>query len=296
MQWKGIEATEKLATSNNSKVVVIGAGCIGLFTAYELVRRGYTNVEVIAESYTGLTSHNAAGLLAPVSMDNDPESQVLIDRIGVEAYRFYAAIAAGTHPDFAAGAAIVPSYFANREESGLEPYVGIVMEPAKDVTVDFGNGTQRSMLVYDDGIFMDTALLMDEMTAWLTPHVTFTQAKVTAFADLPARLVFDCTGLGAAELDADPEVVSVQGHLVMLRDQVPADLANMILIYLPEGTTDDGMHVKRSFYVMPKRLAGAGPNDVGTIGGTFIEGATPDTPNESEFDLLIDQAKVFYGI
>ena len=37
------------------------------------------------------------------------------------------------------------------------------------------------------------------------------------------------------------------------------------------------------------RLAGAGPNDVGTIGGTFIEGATPDTPNESEFDLLIDQ-------
>jgi hypothetical protein len=152
------------------------------------------------------------------------------------------------------------------------------------------------MVVYDDGIFMDTAVLMDELTEWLAPHVTFTEAKVNAFADLPASLVFDCTGLGAAELDDDPEVVSVQGHLVMLLDQNPADLLTQILIYLPEGTTESGMHVKRSFYLMPKRLSGSGPNDVGTIGGTFIEGATPETPNEDEWDLLVDQAKVFYGI
>ncbi len=284
------------ALAKDAPVIVVGAGVIGLLTAYELVRRGYTAVEIIAEAFTGTTSHNAAGLLAPVSMDNDPESQALIDQIGVEAYRFFASIAAGTHPDFATGASIVPSYFETREESGLEPYVGIVMEPAKDVILDFGNGTQRTMVVYDDGIFMDTAVLMDELTAWLTPHVTFTQGKVEAFADLPAQLIFDCTGLGAAELDDDASVVSVQGHLVMLRDQVPADVNTQILIYLPEGTTAEGMKAKRSFYLMPKRLSGSGPNDVGTVGGTFIEGATPETPNESEFDLLIDQAKVFYGI
>ncbi|MFO1540331.1 MAG: hypothetical protein ACKOTZ_07775, partial [Chloroflexota bacterium] len=109
-------------------------------------------------------------------------------------------------------------------------------------------------------------------------------------------LVFDCTGLGAAELDADPEMVSVQGHLVMLRDQVVADVTPMILIYLPVGTTASGMKAKRSFYIMPKHLPGTGPNDVGVIGGTFIEDATAATPNEEEFGLLIDQAKVFYGI
>ncbi|MDP2038286.1 MAG: prohibitin family protein, partial [Ignavibacteria bacterium] len=30
LQWKGIEATEKLAASTNSKIVVIGAGKSGL--------------------------------------------------------------------------------------------------------------------------------------------------------------------------------------------------------------------------------------------------------------------------
>lgn len=34
------------------------------------------------------------------------------------------------------------------------------MKPAKDVTVDFDNGTTRKMIVYDDGIFMDTDILM----------------------------------------------------------------------------------------------------------------------------------------
>lgn len=280
----------------DAPVIVIGAGTIGLFTAYELVSRGYTNVTVMAEAFTGLTSHNAAGLLAPVSMDNDPEFQPIVDRIGVDAYRFYAAVATGSHPDFAAGAAFVPSYFANREESGLEPYVGVVMEPAKDVILDFGNGTTRPMVAYDDGIFIDTAAFMQELTDFLTPHVTFVEQLVTDFESLPADLIFDCTGLGAAVLDDDAEMVSVQGHLVMLRDQVPADLASMILVYLPEGETDDGMHAKRSFYIMPKRLPGTGPNDVGVIGGTFIEGATPETPNEREFDRLIVQAREFYGI
>jgi D-arabinose 5-phosphate isomerase GutQ len=30
LQWKGIEATERLATSTNAKVVIIGAGKSGL--------------------------------------------------------------------------------------------------------------------------------------------------------------------------------------------------------------------------------------------------------------------------
>jgi hypothetical protein len=30
------------------------------------------------------------------------------------------------------------------------------MQPAKDVMLDFGNGTQRRMVSYDDGIFIGT--------------------------------------------------------------------------------------------------------------------------------------------
>lgn len=54
--------------------------------------------------------------------------------------------------------------------------------------------------------------------------------------------------------------------------------------------------MKRSFYVFPKHLPGSGPNDVGVVGGTFVEGATAETPNPNEFALMIDGAKRFYGI
>ena len=91
------DAGKKFA--KDAPVTVVGAGVIGLFTAYELVKRGYTNVTVVAEKFDGLTSHNAGGLLAPVSMDNNPEMQAVIDKIGIDAYTFYAEIARGTQPD-----------------------------------------------------------------------------------------------------------------------------------------------------------------------------------------------------
>ncbi|MGI9117248.1 MAG: FAD-dependent oxidoreductase, partial [Gaiellales bacterium] len=269
---------------------------IGLFTAYELVKRDYTNVTVVAEKYEDLTSHNAGGLLAPVSMDNDPAMQKIVDKIGVDAYRFYAAVATKTQPDFAAGALIIPAYFENREESGLEPYVGIVMQPAKDVMLDFGNGTTRPMVAYDDGIFIDTAAMMKSLRDFLDGKVAFEQRKVTNLATVPSMLIFDCAGLGAGALNGDAKVVPVQGHLVLLRDQVPADLQHMILVYFDKGHTPTQQEVKRSFYMFPKHMLDAGPNDVGVVGGTFIEGATPDTPNDEEFQIMIDGAKRFYGL
>ncbi len=284
------------AVAKDAPITVVGAGVIGLFTAYELVQRGYTNITVMAESFDDLTSHNAGGLLAPVSMDNNPEMQKTIDQIGIDAYKFYASIANGTQPDFKKGAVVVPAYFEDREHSGLEPYVGQVMQPAKDVVLDFGNGTTRPMVSYDDGIFMDTAVMMKELTDYLKPRVQFVQKKATDFTALGSPMVFDCTGLGAGALNDDAEMVSVQGHLVMLKDQVPADLQSMILVYFDEGTTKSGQKIKRSFYIFPKHLLDSGPNDVGVVGGTFIEGGTPETPNLDEFDTMMTAARNFYGI
>jgi glycine/D-amino acid oxidase-like deaminating enzyme len=66
---------------------------VGLFTAYDLVKRGYSNITIYAEKIDSLASHNAGGLLAPVSMDNDHAMQPIIDQIGIDAYRFYDEVA-----------------------------------------------------------------------------------------------------------------------------------------------------------------------------------------------------------
>jgi FAD dependent oxidoreductase len=280
-----------------SPITVVGAGALGLFTAYDLYQRGYRNITVISDKFDDLTSHNAGGLLAPVSMDNDSKMQKVITKIGIDAYKFYDSIAKKTNPDFKDGAVVVPTYFENREDSGLEPYVGQVMQPAKDVILDFGNGTTRKMVSYDDGIFIDTAKMMTGLSKYLKAHnVKFKQEKVKKLSDLKGKYIINCTGLGAEKLNQDSKMVSVQGHLIMLKDQKPADLQHMILVYFKEGKTKSGQKVKRSFYVFPKRLANTGAKDIGVIGGTFIEGATPDTPNTEEFDIMLQNAKDFYGL
>ncbi|MBY0109540.1 MAG: FAD-binding oxidoreductase [Candidatus Babeliaceae bacterium] len=280
----------------DTPITVIGAGALGLFSAYDLVQRGYTNITIVAEKMDDLTSHNAGGLLAPVSMDNDPEMQKIIDEIGIEAYNFYAKIAHNSIAYFDGGAVIVPTYFRDRNDSGLEPYVGVVMEPAKDVILDFGNGTTQKMVVYDDGIFIDTAKMMRALHAYLSSKVTFISQKITDFEQIADTYIINCTGLGSKELNNDSEFISVQGHLIMLKDQNPSDLNYMILVYFGESINQNGQHIKRSFYMFPKHLPNSGVTDVGVVGGTFIEGATEDTPNNEEFGILIKGAQEFYGI
>ena len=99
-----------------------------------------------------------------------------------------------------------------------------------------------------------------------------------------------------SSLNKDEEMVSVQGHLIMLKDQNPRDLQYMILVYFAEDKTKSGQKIKRSLYMFPKQLSGSGENEVGVIGGTFIEGATSNTPNKEEFDIMIQNAKKFYGL
>lgn len=290
-----LEDSKDLA--KNSPITIIGAGVLGLFTAYDLVQNGFTNITIVAEKFSALASHNAGGLLAPVSMDNASEMQEIIDQIGIDAYKFYESIAMKRHKDFAEGAIIVPTYFESREYSGLEPYVGKVMQPAKDVILDFGNGTTRNMVSYDDGIFIDTAQMMSSLRSFLDEHkVQFIKKKINSFSEIDDKFIINCSGIGSDSLNNDADMVSVQGHLIMLKDQNPQDLQHMILVYFNEAATKSGQKVKRSFYIFPKHLPNTGKNDVGVIGGTFIEGATNKTPNVEEFDIIIKGAKQFYGI
>jgi glycine/D-amino acid oxidase-like deaminating enzyme len=280
----------------DTPITIIGAGVIGLFTAYDLVQKGYTNITVVAENFDNLTSHNAGGLLAPASMDNEPKMQKIVDNIGIDGYKFFEQVAKKTHPDFKEGAAIMPLYCENRKDCGLEPFVGKVMSPAKEVTLDFGNGTKRAMIAYDDAIFVDTSLMMQSLHDYLKPRVKFVQKKVNDFKEIETKYIINCAGLGGGLLNHDKAVVPVQGHLVMLKDQNPEEMHYSILVYFDKkDKTKTGQTVKRSFYLIPKHLPNTGPNDVGVIGGTYIEGATSATPNSEQFDKMIEDAKKFYG-
>jgi glycerol-3-phosphate dehydrogenase len=138
--------------------------------------------------------------------------------------------------------------------------------------------------------------MMDHLGNHLKGKVKFVDKKINNFAEVNTKYIINATGNGARELNKDSNMVSVQGHLLMLKDQDIKAIDHMILVYFNEGKTKTGQKVKRSFYIFPKKLSNSQPADLGVIGGTFIENATAETPNEEEWDILLQGAKDFYGI
>lgn len=281
----------------DTPITVIGAGVIGLFTAYQLIKTGYTNITLIAESFDNLTSHKAGGLFAYMSTNPDDNIRNFINNLAIESYKVYATIAEHKHPDFSAGARYLPAYFTSRESSDLEAYVGIVMRPARDVTVDFQNGTQRQMVVYDDGIFMDTIKLIQELHIFLhSKQVTFIQQHVTSFDSVDSDIIFNCSALGAKSLASNDSgaIYPAQGHLLMLKNQDPSELQYMIELVLNRGITHDGFEICRCCYFFPKQLADAKADEIGVLGGTFIKYADNTTPHLEEFDTVLANARKFF--
>lgn len=274
----------------DTPVAVIGAGAIGLFSAYDLGQKGFKNITVYADQFENLTSHKAGGIFMP--------ARKIPLSIASFAYHFYGNIARGNHKDFTAGARLLPLYCKSREGSGMESYVGVMMQPAKDVTLDFGNGMRRNMVVYDDGLFIDIATMMLQLRTYLEKvGVSFVQKNVTSFDQLSEKIIVHCTGMNAAQLNHDEKMVPVQGHLVMLRNQNPSDLQYMISMNVAAiEMTPTGYFMRRCFYFIPKSLGASDSCDVGVIGATFIDHATDKTPHLEQFDKIIEYAKTFYGL
>lgn len=280
----------------NEPIAIVGGGCIGLFTAFELVSLGFNNITIYATQFDDLTSHLAGALVAPIIPEDSKLGQAFIETLAVNSYLFYQEIAQGKCLDFLMGARIMPAYYLDRVHSELECYVGSVMNEPTEVILDFGNGHTQEMVAYDDAIYVDTEIMMDCLHKLLQDQVNFVVGKIENLTDLSEDIVFNCTGLGSTELFSDPNLVPIQGHLIFLENQNPKDLEYMIVVDFDDGKTSSGLLVKRSFYMFPKHRFLAPESSVGILGGTMIEEVDAKELNLEEFNIILTQAKKFYGI
>ena len=154
----------------------------------------------------------------------------------------------------------------------------------------------------DDAIFMDTGLLMMMLRDYLGNHgVRFIQRFINDFSQIDDDHIINCTGLGAAQLNQDTDMRSGQGHLILLKDQNPRHM-NYMMSYSSDnfgdisGVIPSDATSKRFVHMFPKHFPGTADNDIGVIGGTYIEGATDASPNDIEFERVIARAKAFYGV
>jgi len=263
------------------------------------------HISIIAADFgRSLPSYQAAGIVAPVSMANYPEAEAFIDEIFSFSYTIYRQIAEGRHEDFHQGAIFLPAFFPHREESRMECYVKRgVMGPAKDVWLDFGTGTRRRMVAYDDAIMVGavdggqrSVGIMDVLRNWLqsTGRVHFIERHLTDLTSPPTKFIFNCTGLGARELCQDERLVSVQGHLLLLRDQCPEEMQYMLFSGMTDDRTACGVKCQTELYQMPKYFPETG--EMGIVGGTFIANCGWGEPNEEQFECALRRARDFYGL
>ncbi len=85
------------------------------------------------------------------------------------------------------------------------------------------------MSVYGNSIFTGTSELMNALTSFLSSRVKFVTQKIENFNEVEDIFIINATGLGSRKLNQDPEMVSIQGHLLMLKDQKFQELQYMML-------------------------------------------------------------------
>ena len=276
--------------SKDVPIAVVGAGCIGLLTAYNLLKEGFGNITLYAEKAADLASHHAGGLLSFRASTPSKDVNETLLQICEETYSFYKQIALGNNSDFPKGARIIPTYFQTIHDSEVEDLVGRCIEPAKDVIVDFQNGVKREMIVYDDTVFIDTFHMMSTLNSLLEDTVLLQQRRIDSFDQCREKVIFNCSGLGARHLCQDNNVYPVLGHLALLKNQDIHSLSYMMIVNFQ--SEPDG--VIRTLDFFPKQLADRSDSNVGVFGGTFIEDPSK-TNDEREFKKLFERAFYFYN-
>lgn len=216
--------SSRLATSlglpgHSGPVAVIGAGIMGLTTARLVQEAGYPVTIYTAALPPQTTSNIAGGQIFPTGYFDDdvatPEFLAQAD-IAADYSRRRFQIMAGD--DY--GIRWLPTYDQTRRTGPLPPdprFPGRVRLSPDEHSFALDNVVRYETMYVETGRFLERLLRDIRVAGGKVERRSFdTPSEVAA---LPERLVFNCTGLGAAKLFGDPELVPVRGQLAVLIPQ-----------------------------------------------------------------------------
>ncbi len=300
---KAIELFKATNPKPNTPIRVIGSGCMGLTAAIELTRQGYNVAGILTKSIYDMPSWRAAGYFALVSVKTSPEEQASLNEIGLNTFLAYQKIDRGTHPYISKDAVrYLPVYCSTDTEAGVEDLEARGMIPPREyVSLDFGNNVIHHDYVKYMTYFMNTTTLMRQLTNEAAKlNIAVEEKTIDAFDQVAEEIIFNCSGLGGRELNADPNMIPVRGHLITLNES--AGTGHMdYMIYTK--VKQDGK--EEYIYMFPKNISITpehkdGVACVGVFGGTFIPHVDKLSPSEQEkldsieFKRLLDRNSQFF--
>lgn len=275
---RAIELFQKRYPSpeTTAPIRVVGSGCMGLCSAIELMRRGYTVAGITTQELYDIPSWNAAGYFALVSVKISPEEEAMVNQINLSTFDAYQKILKGEHPYLSPNAVRwIPVYCSQETHAGVEELEEEGMIPPREsVDIDFGNGVVHPDFVKFMTYFFDVTTLMRDLHKEVKHlGVSIEIGKIESFNNVREDLIFNCTGLGGGDLANDSKMVPVRGHLLMLNEEAgQGHMDYMIYTKVIQEGKDEYVYLfPRTEFITPKNPEGI--RCYGALGGTFIPGA-----------------------
>ena len=210
--------------SDEPAIIVVGAGCIGLAMALQLIQRGYEHVHIVTKDTTPNTTSDQAGALWRPFGEVSESNRAVFARWGKETFDFLNDLRL-KHGAEKTGICLVSGYevFATEQQPPFwkDDVIGFRMLKQADLEAAGLKGHPHG--------FFYTSLIVDMSLylAWMHRELRRLGARVhlrplTCLSDLEqlfpkAHLIVNCTGLGSSQLVADKQTFPVAGHIVKVK-------------------------------------------------------------------------------
>lgn len=242
-----------------SKVIaVLGAGVVGLTTAYDLLKEGY-EVHVYSDKWSpNLTSNVAAGIWSPLLFPLDmPEAKKMLHQrmLKIAEQRFLKST--GNDPEFT-GVKFIAYYRFNSDNSqkAMNPN-----QEGKEVVVHLDNGLiKNARRTYRLGI--DGQLFMEDLYAKVKNKGAVLIQKhfenLEELLSLEEPIIVNCMSLGTRELFNDQEFIPVRGQMLHFKQN---GIDYVISQAVPVSLNSNGQNSWFAIYPWSDRIIVGGIND-----------------------------------
>lgn len=300
---RAITLFELTQPNKKDPIRIVGAGCMGLVSAIELRRRGYHVAGIIGkEEYDG-ASWRASGYFAfSGNASTNAESQ-LISQLVTTTFNSYRTIEQGKHPYLNPNAVrLLPTYCKTGSDASLcGEYLSKAgcLPPGEPVTLDFGTIQHDNFLRYYNYHIQTTNVMRQLMAEVQKLGIPIEYKELQTFGQLHEPVIFNCSGLGAMELNNDNGMVPLRGHLIMLKktdDSMP--LNYIIQTTVMQAGEDENLYLIPKHELVTQEFPDGLPC-TGVLGTTYspTDGMSEEEIKEMdavEFEKLLERSRQFF--
>lgn len=282
LSFGGVQEVLEIIANNDTSsktVAILGAGVVGLTTAYDLLEKGY-EVHIYSDEWSpNLTSNVAAGIWSPLSFPKDlseEKKQLHLRMQKNSESRFLKSV--GESPEFI-GVQLIPSYSFKTQASQESDRT----KQGEEIIVHFDNGvTKNGRRVYEPGIdgqlFMNDLCLKVKQKGAILKSCHFESLKDVLNLNEP--IIINCTSMGSIKLFNDQEFIPVRGQLVYFNHQNNVD-------YLYFHNIDNDPIDPNMFFVSVYPWS-----DRMILGGVYEQGQKEPVVSQEVIDKIIKNAEL----